>query len=248
MVTRFADQRWQLSGNFDAEYGAWLDAVVPATAQAQRQNVRLTQGYVSAFVVSETGKRTRLPSIDLDEFVGRSRDGRELRDAWQSPPIKAKVAVSEGKSVDEASDTARNAALALVALDVYAGSRGVLTNLISRVPVIGGWRRVTVGETCGACLGAADGRVMPPDAELKVHANCDCVKEPVIRGVPNLFRRPTGEEMWKRMSVEVRVASVGDEAFRAIEEGRINLSDLVGESPMATETNWLTQKPLSEVL
>lgn len=248
-VQRFAGQRWSFApDDFDGSYAAWLDQVLPQVAQAQRQNLRLAQGYVSAFLLSETGRRTRLPSVDANEFVGRSRDGRELREAWGSPPIKAKVAIGDGKSVEEASAIARNAANDLVSVDTYHAARGPVAVLLAAVEAVEGYTRVAGGNSCGACLGAADGTVFSSDEVFEMHSNCDCVAEPVVRDVPDTVRRESGQDLFLKLSPGQQNARLGDEAAEAVRSGLVTVGDLVGRSPMKTEPDWLTQKPLSEAL
>lgn len=248
-VLTIAGSRWRLApDDFDGSYALWLDAVVPVVAQAQRQNLRLAQGYVAAFLLSETGRRVRLPSVDAGLFVGRSRDGRDLREAWGSPPIKAKVAIGDGKSVREASAIAKSAALDQVDVDTYHAARGVSAALISSVTDIEGYTRVTGGDACGACLGAADGTVFSSDEVFPFHANCDCVAEPVVVGVEDRVRRVSGQQIFEKLSLAEQNARLGDEAAEAVRSGLVTVGDLVGRSPMKTEPDWLTQKPLSEAL
>lgn len=243
-----ASSRWRLAAeDFDGSYREWLSGVVPVVAQAQGQNVRLAQGYLSAFLLSETGRRVRLPKVDAGLFVGRSRDGRALEEAWGSPPIKAKVAIGDGKSVGEASDVAKAAALHLVNVDTYHAARGPLSALMSAVSAIQGYTRVTGGNACGACLGAADGTVFASDEVFEIHANCDCVAEPVVEGAGRV-RRESGQQIFGKLSLSEQNARLGDEAAEAVRSGLVTVGDLVGRSPMKTEPDWLVQKPLSEAL
>lgn len=248
-VGDLASSRWRLApDDFDGSYSSWLDVVVPAAVQAQRQNVRLTVGYVNAFLLSETGSRVRLPQVDPNEFVGRSRDGRDLRDAWGSPPIKAKVAIGDGKGVGEASVIAQGAALKQVNVDVYHAARGPLAALTSAVSQFQGYTRVTGGAACGACLGAADGTVFSSDEVFEIHANCDCVAEPVVEGVTDTVRRPSGQEIFNDLSESEQNARLGEQTAEAVRSGVVTVGDLVGRSPMNSEPDWLTQKPLSEAV
>ena len=117
-VARIAKGRWNLAPeDFDGSYSTWLDAVVPVVTSAQRSNERLTTAYLTAFIASETGKRPRLKKVD--SVAGLSRDGRPLREAWDSPPIKAKVVVGDGGTVEQASAEVRTSALRLSDLDTY---------------------------------------------------------------------------------------------------------------------------------
>lgn len=241
--------RWNLEpDDFDGSYRSWREVAVQVVSQAQRQNVRLTQGYLAAFIASETGRRTAAPVVSPDLFVGRSRDGRDLREAWDSPVIKAKVAVRDGSSPEEASDVARAAALALVGLDTYAAARGSMAEAFQSTPIVVGYRRVTVGATCGACMGAATGAILPKNSDFHVHPGCDCVAEPALRNVPDLARRKTGTEIYNDLSPTEQAARVGEEAAELIRTGEITLGDLVGSSPMKTEPDFITQKPLADLL
>ena len=247
-VLAASGNRWRLApDDFDGSYQEWVAGVVPLVAQAQRQNLRLAQGYLSAFLLSETGRRVRLPKVDPDEFVGRSRDGRALEEAWGSPPIKAKVAIGDGKSVEEASAIAKDAALHLVDVDTYHAARGPLAALMATVTDVQGYTRVTGGDACGACLGAADGTVFSTDEVFEIHANCDCVAEPVVEGADRV-RRESGQELFERLSLAEQNARLGDETAEAVRSGLVTVGDLVGHSPMKTEADWLSQKPLSEAV
>lgn len=248
-VEALVSSRWYLDPeDFDGSYDSWRDVAVQAVSQAQRQNVRLTNGYLAAFLTSESGRRISPPSVDLEKYVGRSRDGRDLREAWSSPVIKAKVAVKDGRSPEEASDIAKAAALALVGLDTYFGARGPMAEQMRATVQVIGFRRVTVGATCGACLGAASGTVLPKDADFHIHPSCDCVAEPVVKSVPDAAKRRTGEQIFNELSPAEQNARLGDEAAEAVRNGDVSLPDLVGQSPMATEPDFITQKPLSELL
>lgn len=245
-VEDLMSSRWNLEpDDFDGSYNSWRDVAVQAVTEAQRQNVRLTQGYLAAFIASETGARITPPSVDTKKYVGKSRDGRDLREAWDSPVIKAKVAIREGKSTDEASDIAKAAAISLVGLDTYYGARGPMAEQMNLMVQITGYRRVTVGATCGACMGAATGAVLPAGTDFHIHPSCDCVSEPVVRNVPDTAKRKTGTEIYNELSPAEQAARVGDEAADAIRKGEITLPDLVGTSPMKTEPDFITQAPLA---
>lgn len=248
-VVARASSSWFLApDDFDGSYQEWLSAVVPVVAQAQRQNVRLGQAYLSAFLLSEKGSRVRLPRVDTNGFVGRSRDGRPLAEAWGSPPIKAKVAVGDGRSVEEASMVAKDAALKNVSTDTYHAARGVVAAVMGGLSDVSGYVRVAGGNACGACLGAADGTVFSSDEVFLIHANCDCVAEPVVEGVPDRVRRDSGQEIFNRLSPAEQNARLGNETAEAVRSGLVTVGDLVGHSPMKSEADWLSQRPLSEAV
>jgi len=242
-VARIASSRWNLApSDFDGSYATWLDLVVPVVTSAQRSNERLTAAYLTAFITSETGRRPRLRSVE--SLAGSSRDGRPLRDAWGSPPIKAKVAIGDGKTIAQAQAEARTAALAHADLDTYYGARGTMNTLMVAVAAVTGYSRVTGGNACGACLGAADGTVFSTDEIFQFHTNCDCVAEPVIADVPNLVSRPTGQEIFNNLSEAEQNSRLGEKAAEAV-RGGLPISSLVGVAHMDNERDWITQKPLA---
>ena len=242
-VARIAKGRWNLAPeDFDGSYSTWLDAVVPVVTSAQRSNERLTTAYLTAFIASETGKRPRLKKVD--SVAGLSRDGRPLREAWDSPPIKAKVVVGDGGTVEQASAEARTAALRLADLDTYYGARGPMSALLTAVAAIEGYTRVAGVNACGACLGAADGTVFSSDEVFQFHANCDCVAEPVLIGDPGTVTRPSGQEIFNDLPEAEQDRRLGEKAAEAV-RGGLPLSSLVGEAHMDNEADWITQKPLA---
>ena len=248
-VSDLTAARWDLApSDFDGSYSAWRQVAVEAVSRAQRENLRLTNGYLAAFVASETGRRIRPPVIDSEKYVGKSRDGRDLSEAWDSTVIKAKVAISKGKTVEEASDIAKAAAQQLVSLDTWHGARGPLSEGMTIMVQVTGFVRVPSGESCGACLAAADGTVFATDDIFQIHAECDCVAEPEVEDVPQTVQRPTGAEMFNELTPAEQAARVGDGAAEAIQKGRITLSDLLGHSPMVNEPDWITQRPLADAL
>ena len=242
-VARLAGSRWNLEpSDFDGSYATWLDAVVPLVTSAQRSNERLTTAYLTAFITSETGRRPRLDKVD--SVAGLSRDGRPLREAWESPPIKAKVVIGDGGTIQQASDEARTAALRLADVDTYYGARGPMQALLVAAVAVTGYTRVAGGNACGACLGAADGTTFATDEVFQFHANCDCVAEPVLIGDPGTVSRPTGQEIFNDLPEAEQNRRLGEQAAEAV-RGGLPLRALVGEAHMDSEADWITQKPLA---
>lgn len=242
-VARIARSRWNMDpGDFDGSYETWLDVVVPLVTSAQRTNERLSVAYINAFLRSETGRSARLKLAE--SVAGTSRDGRPLREAWESPPIKAKVAMSEGKSVEQAMAEAQTAALRHADLDTYYGARSASTALMVAATAITGYMRVAGGNACGACLGAADGTVFDTDEVFEFHPHCDCVAEPVVIGVPDNVQRPTGQEIFNKLPRAEQDRRLGKSAAEAARNG-VPLSAFVGHADIENEPDWLLQKPLS---
>ena len=170
-VQRLAEARWNLAPeDFDGSYSRWLDVVVPAVTQAQKQNQRLTTAYLTAYITSETGVRARLKTVG--SVAGKNEDGRDLREAWDVPPIRAKQALMEGKELPVAMDIARASAMGLIGLGVYAGARVPMAEMLDATEQTVGYTRVTGGNPCAACMGAADGTVFATDEVFEIHPSC----------------------------------------------------------------------------
>ena len=248
-LVRQVQARWRLTGDFDADYAAWLAFAIPATTAAQRFGVQLTAGYIAAFESSERSRPVPPPALNAESVVGRSRDGRPLREAWTSPPIKAKLAVREGKSTPEASRIAYDAASRLVRFDTDEAARIVMSEHLRRNEGIIGYRRVSQGETtCGGCLAAEDGEVLSPVEDFASHPGCDCVAEPVYGDVDDLFRHPTGQQRYNQLSPEEKVEAVGAEAAQLIDSDEIRLAQLEGRFETARGQDFLVERPVKDVV
>lgn len=119
-----------------------------------------------------------------------------------------------------------------------------MAGLLVAVAAITGYTRVTGGNACGACLGAADGTTFSTADVFEFHANCDCVAEPVLLGVPNQVQRPTGQEIFDNLSRAEQDRRLGESAAEAV-RGGLPMKALVGHEPVGDDSDWLTQKPLA---
>ena len=239
---------WRVTGDFDADYQAWFEVMAPAVAAAQTLNLRLTAAYLGAFQSSETGRVVKPPQIDPEPYVGKTRDGRTFEEGWTSPPIKSKVAMAEGKTIEEAARIGFETSSNLLRLDTYAAARNAMADQIKANDGIIGYRRVSQGETtCGGCLAAEDGDVLMDSEDFATHAGCDCVAEPVYGDVDDLFKHPTGAERYSRLSTQEKIEAAGLAAAQLLDSDQIALRDLAGKSPTALGDDFLTQRPLVDV-
>ena len=60
--------------------------------------------------------------------------------------------------------------------------------------------------------------------------------------------RPTGNEIFQRMTRAEQDEQFGPEKAEALRSGSIALTDLVGTSPLATEPDYIVEKPLDAAL
>ena len=240
---------WRVTGDFDADYAGWFEVMAPAVAAAQQLNVRLTSAYLGAFESSEKGRVVRPPNIDPAQYVGKTRDGRTFEEGWTSPPIKSKFAMAQGKTIEEAAKIGFETSSNLIRLDTYAAARDAMAGVIRDSGGIIGYRRVSQGETtCGGCLAAESGDVLSDTEDFATHGGCDCVAEPVYGDVDDLFKHPTGQERYSRLSTPEKIEAVGLDASQLIDSGQIRLAELEGVSVTALGDNFLTERPLKDVI
>ena len=248
-VRDIAKARWGFAeGDFDAAYEAWLPVITTVVTEAQRENVRLTAGYLAAYITSETGRFTRPPRIDPGPWVGSSQNGRPFADAYRDSVVDAKVAISEGKTVEEASSIGLKTALTMVSLDTYQAARGPFHEVLPSISSVVGYRRVTNGETCAACLGLEDGTVIGSEDAFEIHPGCDCTGEPVVADLPETAIRPTGTEKFRELPREVQEESIGIRAAEAVRNGDVTLADLTQTYRTETGPDFITQRPLSDAI
>lgn len=243
-VERDAERRWRDLMPQDLDGDAWIAATAASVAGAQTEAIRATAGYVAAFLSLELGRRVQAPPLDTRLYAGLSRDGRPLEEALQSPLVGTKVALKDGQELSDALDVGLQRARRATAFNVDQAARQALLDTIDADPRFDGWQRAVRG-TCGACLAAASG----PDGGLRfeVHDGCQCVSEPIVSGASDRFPRPTGPELFAAMPTERQDEILGADTAEAVRTGAVALHELKKRSPMETETDWITQAPLSEV-
>lgn len=239
-VEREAARRFPSIDQLDAtDFPERMAAVL---SQAQAEAVRVTAGYLAAFLSSELGQRTRPVSVSSRDFVGLSRDGRPLEEALRSPLIGVKAKLAEGAEFEVAVAVGRNRAARMAEVDLMHAARAALEDAIERDDRLEGWERATAG-TCGACA-ALSGTSGP---HFQVHPNCQCVSQPVVRGVSNRFPLPTGAEIFQRLTREEQDAQYGAEKADALRKGDIQVADLVATTELASDQqNFVTEASLAD--
>jgi hypothetical protein len=193
----------------------WTNKAAAATQNAQREAVALTGAYLTAFLTSEVGTRTRGPILDTRRYSGLSRDGRPLRDALRSPMIGVRFKLKEGATPEEALAYGLHRAKRMVSVDYDHAHRTALLDGLAADERFQGWQRAVTG-TCGACAGdiAVEVSTNLPSIPLRVHPNCQCVTEPVL--APR-FKPPRGTDT---TSTAVKIAKTED-AFNALGDNEI---------------------------
>jgi hypothetical protein len=212
LLERRAESLWPTIDGLDDF--TWTNKAAAATQNAQREAVALTGAYLTAFLSSEVGTRTRGPILDTRRYSGLSRDGRNLRDSLRSPMIGVRFKLKEGATPEEALAYGLNRAKRMVSVDYDHAHRTALLDGLAADERFAGWQRAVTG-TCGACAGdiAVEVSTNLPSIPLQVHPNCQCVTEPVVTAKTP---RGAGEAIagqlrrWGRSTDEARLAEAAD--------------------------------------
>jgi hypothetical protein len=240
-IGAYTAQRWQQTvtlDDLDASHALWLATTVAALTQAQRFGVRLTAGYLAAFLASELGG-TPQPLAADDSPVGLAEDGQPVDVPLSKTLIGVLAALKDGKPPEVALAEQSHRAVRLAASATIAAPRLALAGQIASHPEIVGWRRVTHGG-CGACLASA-AHGYAKHERMPVHPHCHCTQEPVIADAPDRVKRPTGPEIFAAMSREKQDQTLGPDAAQAVREGRVAWPDLIAVSPMVVGPDLITQ-------
>ena len=229
----------------DLDRERWVAITTVRVAQAQRQQVRLAGAYLTTFVLTETGTR-RPVRLDSEPYVNVSRDGRGLQDQLRAPLIAVRQALQDGASFLEALHVGHERVRVAVGTNVDAAGRNAISDALVSEDVFVGWQRALAG-TCGACAGAAVGK-QGVGLAFKVHPGCRCVQEPLVRGAPDRFPRPTGQQLFDGLSAREQDDMLGAKAATAVRDGIIALQDLVKEphGRAAEEAGWIQQGPVTD--
>lgn len=234
-----ARELWPRIEDFDTSQ--WPEQMAATVARAQTRAVRLTSGYLGAYLRSETGKRGIAPAIDSRRYAGVSRDGRLLAEALRSPFIAVLGALADHRPADEALRIGLVKGVRFVGYETVQTSRDALADTVEADERFTGQRR-SVSGTCAACM------ALSGTPEMEVHPGCECVGQPVVAGVRDLFPLATGAALFRAMSPEEQDAKIGPEAAQLVREGDADLRDFVAHSKTESDQpNWITQKPAEDV-
>ena len=189
---------FDLDGDVDAQVTRWLAAAVSAVEAGQADAARLGDRYITGYLRG-AGIERQTTRVDVSDHVGRDSFGRTVARALESAPTALlwRLGSSHGRAAAMASGL--STATRATRTAITDAARSAQAAVMDSEPRISGWRRVTSSRPCGACLASSDGRVHPAGSLPETHDSCRCTVEPVLTGVPDRFRRPTGQEMFDRM-------------------------------------------------
>lgn len=229
-------------------YPQFLTPTARALSAAQQVAGGLAVGYLPAFVAAETGKPQPPPELDPAARAGLTVDGRPLEQALQRGLVQVKMALAAGRPIGPAMDTGLGFVVRTARTEVPQAGRDLLGQGMEQTHLVHGWVRVTSPRPCGACLARA-GVFEPDSVSIDVHAACQCTAEPVVKDVPDRFPRPTGQQIFDRMTPAEQDALFagrgGADKAELVRSGAIPLSDLATVQHTHNSGRWITETPLS---
>lgn len=234
--------------DLDGTVAAWARGAGAVIEAGKAQAAAHSDVYLAAFVASELGK-PQAPRGAALPAVTRDPAGRTLEEAAASSAIAVKVALAYRRPGPEALAAGLLRGQRLAAGEVARAGRDSLAGLMAADENVEGWLRVTGPAPCGACIAAATGAIRSTDEVPEAHTYCQCVAEPVVRGVRDAHPRPTGQELFDALTPAEQDALFAGRGGAAkadlIRSGRAPLSSLIERTPMAAGPAQITEAPLS---
>lgn len=252
-TARSLTRSWQLDwADLDGSFRRWLPQGVAFVEAGQVEAVRLSGTYLSAFVAAELGEDMVPSALTLAPYVGQIRDGRTIAQMLAVALVVIKLGILERRPQSQV----LSAGLARVIRDgrseVMNAGRASLRDAMSTHERVIGWRRVTSGQPCGACLAAASGEILPTSELPETHSHCRCTAEPVMADVPDTERRRTGPELFDAMSNDQQdrlfAGRGGAAKAELLRSGAIRFADLITTEHQARWGTGITETPLADLL
>lgn len=234
--------------DLDTTFGRWLDAAAAFVGAAKRAGVAATDAYLAAYLSEELATDVRARGIDPEPYLP-TVDGRDLRTALLPALFTVKATVAQGRDVDTGLAFGLHRATRIAAVEVMDAPRRALRDLMQEDDRIRGYRRATAPMACGACLALATEAVLPPAEPLRQHTHCRCTAEPVVRGVRERVRRPTGREYFDALTPAQQAALFhgrgGAEKADLIRTGAVPFEALVERTEQAVTPDQFTEASLA---
>jgi hypothetical protein len=225
--------------DLEASYPQWKALALAACSAAQREAVRVTNGYLTGFLTAELGEFSIARQPDGD-YIGVYRDGGPI--PLDGPRITVLSLLKRGDSLERAMRAGLDRALRILSTALDHAADQALLEGIDQDERFEGWQRAVRG-TCGACLGHATG----PSGGLRFpkHPHCKCVSEPRVAGIRDRFPRPTGKELFAAMTRAEQDEAIGPEVAEKVRAGDVTLAELVGVSHQERGADYITQAPVA---
>lgn len=231
----------------DETWGEFERTAVAALVAAQAAGVSLTSTYLAAYLSAELARPVQTPATDTAPLIGVTAGGIVIAKALVAARVATKLAIGSGTGPAAAMLLGQNRVARTVASEAMAAPRAALADAIREDDRLAGWHRVVAPGACGACLALATGQTMDAEDDLTVHSACRCVTEPVVVGVSQRFRRPTGRELFDRMNEAEQDAMFGAEKASLVRDGAVPFAALAQHEHRAAAPDAVTERSLKSL-
>jgi hypothetical protein len=228
-----------------------LPLLVLAASSAQQQAAAESGRYLAGFVGLELGETPRRPATDPASYAGTTADGRPLEAVLGLGIVAVRLALKRGTPAPRALESGLHRVARAAGTEVLEAGRVALADELKAESRIAGWRRVTRGAPCGACLALSAKGLRKTDKALQVHAGCSCTAEPVVAGVQERIVRPAGRELFDKLSPAEQArlfeGTGGEVKAALIRSGEVPLDDLVTEWEHPAQRTTVVETPLEKL-
>lgn len=175
------------------EFTVWANDGAQLIGAAQQQSASMAAAYLDTYTTA-SGVTPGAPPLDPSTYSGEV-NGKRLEVALLAAAAATYWRLGRRAGRPAALATGMDVTIRVSRSAVSESARNALADQMTADLGVVGWRRVTSGRPCGACLGLAGHRMT--DAHVfEAHDRCHCTAEPVLGDVPERFHRPTGQEMF----------------------------------------------------
>lgn len=194
--------RWQaldLDGDLEEQLGLFEGQAVQMLTAAQVAVSAATIGYLDLYM-ARSGVTPQRAAQDAAAHAGVDDEGGPLELAVHTAAAALlwRLVRRQGRAMGMASGLARSVRVSRTS--IQAAARATLADGMAAEPRVTRWVRVVSANPCGGCLALAGQTSTSERVGLPYHNGCACTAEPVLSGVADTVRRPTGQQMFDRMS------------------------------------------------
>lgn len=224
-----------------------------AIRAGQIRSATMAQGFLRALYSLERHEPFELAAAPLRERIpGYTIDGRPLREGLSAVGPAIFVALSQGRSMDQALGLGLAGAARFAATEVLdAGRREIADQGEASGGKLAGWCWVCASAGgCAACLAMANNEVHEWGEPMEAHPWCTCIRSPVPAGIDDVVQRPTGQDIYDSMTRGEQAEtfhSAGEQKAELVAAGGVSLDDLVQRSTAEEWRATVYERPLSDV-
>lgn len=184
----------------------------------------------------------KLPADEVIDLVGFLHDGSPLRELLDQLGPQASAAIRQklieglaqganpkaiARAIQQAAGETLSRSLLIARTETMRAYReSNLRNMRENGRIVRGWWWLSAKNrrTCAFCW-AQHGKVFPVEEPFRSHPGCRCTPVPMVRGTEP---PDSGEDLFPKLDEAAQRDILGPGKFKALQDGKIGLRDLVG--------------------